>query len=160
MTIGLLALQFLPCALLIAVAGYVLCQSADRIAKASGLTGGWIGLALLATVTTLPEMAVTLSALRLRALDMAIGNLLGSNLFNVAILAIDDIFYTRGPLLADASPVHGGTAIAAVVMSGLVMIGLVMRPQGRELRVLSWVSAGLLATYLFNAALVFLYGGG
>jgi cation:H+ antiporter len=102
---------------------------------------------------------VTLSALRLRALDMAIGNLLGSNLFNVTILAIDDLFYTRGPLLADASPVHGGTAIAAVVMSGLVMIGLVMRPQGRELRVLSWVSAGLLATYLFNAALVFLYGG-
>jgi cation:H+ antiporter len=102
---------------------------------------------------------VTLSALRLRALDMAIGNLLGSNLFNVMILAIDDLFYTRGPLLADASPVHGGTAIAAMVMSGLVMIGLVMRPQGRELRVLSWGSAGLLATYLLNAALVFVHGG-
>ena len=113
----------------------------------------------MAFVTTLPEVAVTLSALRLRALDLAIGNLLGSSLFNVAILAIDDMFYTRGPLLADASAVHGGTAIAAVVMSGLVMIGLVMRPQGRELRVLSWVSAGLLAIYLFNAALVFLYGG-
>jgi Ca2+/Na+ antiporter len=47
---------------------------------------------LMASVATLPEIAVTLSALRLRALDMAIGNLLGSNLCNMAILAIDDIF--------------------------------------------------------------------
>jgi len=101
---------------------------------------------------------ICLSALRLRALDMAIGNLLGSNLFNVTILAIDDVFNTPGPLLADASPVHAGTAVAAVIMSGLVMIGLVMRPQGRVLRVVSWVSVGLLATYVLNAALVFLHG--
>lgn len=132
---------------------------ADQLAQVMGWSRSFVGTLFMAFVTTLPEIAVTLSALRLRALDMAIGNLLGSNLFNVAILAIDDFFYMRGPLLADASPVHGGTAIAAVVMTGLVMIGLLMRPQGRELRVLSWISAGLLATYLFNAALVFLYGG-
>ena len=42
MTLGLLALQFLLCAALIAGAGYVLCQSAGRIAKATGLTGDWI----------------------------------------------------------------------------------------------------------------------
>ena len=120
-----------------------------------GWSRSFVGTLFMAFVTTQPEIAVTLLALRLRALDMAIGNLLGSKLFNVAILAIDDIFYTHGPLLIDASPVHGGAAISAVVMSGLVM-----RPQGRELRVLSWVSAGLLATYIFNAALVFLHGGG
>jgi cation:H+ antiporter len=114
----------------------------------------------MAFVTTLPEMAVTLSALRLGALDMALGNLLGSNLFNVVILAVDDAFYRRGPLLADAAPVHAGTAVAAIVMTGLVMIGLVMRPRGRALRVLSWISVGLLATYMLNATLVFLHGGG
>ncbi|MEO8014492.1 MAG: sodium:calcium antiporter [Polaromonas sp.] len=146
-------------ALVVLAAGSWLPSIADQLAQVMGWSRSFVGTLFMAFVTTLPEIAVTLSALRLRALDMAIGNLLGSNLFNVTILAIDDIFYTRGPLLADASPVHGGTAIAAVVMTGLVMIGLVMRPQGRELRVLSWVSAGLLATYLFNAALVFLYGG-
>ena len=65
---------------------------------------------------------------------------------------------TRGPLLADAAPVHAGTAVAAIVMTGLVMIGLVMRPQGRVLRALSWVSVGLLATYVLTAALAFLHG--
>ena len=151
--------RFGMAALVVLAAGSWLPSIADQLAQAMGWSRSFVGTLFMAFVTTLPEIAVTLSALRLRALDMAIGNLLGSNLFNVTILAIDDLFYTRGPLLADASPVHGGTAIAAVVMSGLVMIGLVMRPQGRELRVLSWISAGLLATYLLNAALVFVHGG-
>jgi cation:H+ antiporter len=43
-------------------------------------------------------------------------------------------------------------------MTGLVIIGLVMRPQGRTLRVVSWVSVGLAATYVVNAALVYLGG--
>ncbi|MBK8767791.1 MAG: hypothetical protein IPM01_25535 [Burkholderiaceae bacterium] len=94
-----------------------------------GLSRSFVGTVMLAVVTTLPEMAVTLGALRIGALDMAIGNLLGSNLFNVAILAVDDAFYIRGPLLADAASVHAGTAVTALVMTGLVIIGLVMRPQ-------------------------------
>lgn len=146
-------------ALVVLAAGSWLPAIADQLAQAMGWSRSFVGTLFMALVTTLPEIAVTLSALRLRALDMAIGNLLGSNLFNVSILAIDDIFYTRGPLLANVSPVHAGTAVAAVVMSGLVMIGLVMRPQGRVLRFASWVSVGLLATYLLNAVLVFLHGG-
>jgi cation:H+ antiporter len=110
----------------------------------------------MALVTTLPEMAVTLGALRLGALDMALGNLLGSNLFNIMILAVDDAFYVRGPLLAAVAPVHAGTAVTALVMTGLVIIGLVMRPQGRTLRLVSWISVGLAATYVVNAALVYL----
>jgi len=112
--------------------------------------------AMLELAAAHPQQA----ALRLGALDLAIANLLGSNLFNLVVLAVDDAAYLRGPLLADAAPVHVGTAVAAMVMTGLVMIGLVMRPQGRALRVLSWISVGLLATYLLNAALIFLHGGG
>ena len=55
---------------------------------------------------------------------------------------------------------HAGTAVAGAVMAGLVMIGLEMRPRGRGLRLLSWISVGLLAVYLLNAALVFLHTGG
>jgi cation:H+ antiporter len=129
---------------------------ADGLATALGLSRTFVGTVLMAIVTTLPEMAVTLGALRLGALDMAIGNLLGSNLFNVMIIAVDDLFYLRGPLLEDAAPVHAGTAITALVMTGLVIVGLVMRPQGRVLRITSWVSVSLMAAYLINAALVFL----
>jgi cation:H+ antiporter len=150
--------RFAVAAGVVLVAGSWLPGVADGLAQALGLSRSFMGTVFMALVTTLPEMAVTLGALRLGALDMAIGNLLGSNLFNVLILAVDDASYVRGPLLAAAAPVHAGTAVTALVMSGLVIIGLVMRPQGRLLRVLSWVSVGLVATYAVNAALVFLGG--
>ena len=145
-------------ALVVLAAGSWLPTVADGLATTLGLSRSFVGTVLMAVVTTLPEMAVTLGALRLGALDMAIGNLLGSNLFNVMILAVEDVFYVRGPLLADAASVHAGTAVTALVMTGLVIIGLVMRPQGRTLRVVSWVSVGLAATYVVNAALVYLGG--
>lgn len=141
------------------VAGATLPEFADRLAAALGVSRSAAGTLLMAAVTTLPEAAVTLSALRIGALDMAIGTLLGSNLFNLAILAIDDLFYRPGPLLAEASSVHVGTATAASVMSGMVIVGLVMRPRGRVLRVVSWISVGLAAAYLMNAVIVGLWGG-
>ncbi|MCW5659757.1 MAG: sodium:calcium antiporter [Burkholderiaceae bacterium] len=145
-------------ALVVLAAGSWLPSLADTLAREMGWSRSFVGTLFMALVTTLPEMAVTLAALRIGALDMAIGNLLGSNLFNLTILAIDDLFYTRGPLLADAAAVHVGSAAAAALMTGLVMIGLVMRPQGRVLRVLSWISVGLVAAYGLNAAFVFLHG--
>ena len=143
---------------MVLAAGSWLPEVADGLAVALGLSRSFVGTVFMAIATTLPEMAVTFGALRLGALDMAIGNLLGSNLFNVTILAVDDLAYRRGALLADASPVHAATAITAIVMSALVMIGLVLRPQGRVLRVTSWVSIGLAAAWLLNSTFVALAG--
>jgi cation:H+ antiporter len=150
--------RFALAALVVLAAGSWLPEAADTLARSLGISRSFAGTVLMSLVTTLPEMAVTLAALRLGALDMAIGNLLGSNLFNVVILAVDDAFYVRGPLLADVSTVHAGTAVTAMLMTGLVTIGLVMRPKGRALRVLSWVSVGLVAAYGINAALVYVGG--
>jgi cation:H+ antiporter len=150
--------RFVFSAVVVLAAGSWLPVIAADLARALGVSRSFVGTVFMALVTTLPEMAVTVSALRLRALDMAIGNLLGSNLFNVVVLAVDDAAYTSGPLLAEASPVHAGTAVTAMVMCGLVMVGLLMRPRGRVLRLLSWISVGLLATYLLNAVLVYLHG--
>lgn len=140
-------------AAVVLAAGTALPAVAEALAQATGLSRSFVGTVFMALVTTLPEMAVTLAALRLGALDMAIGNLLGSNLFNVLVLALGDVAYTHGPLLAAAAPAHAGTAATALVMTGLVIVGLVMRPQGRVLRVASWISVGLVAAYVINAAL-------
>jgi len=162
--------------LVVLAAGTWLPQVGDALAPTLGLSRSFVGTVFMAVVTTLPEMAVTVAALRLGALDLAIGNLLGTNLFNVLVLAVDELFCTPGPLLAAAAPVHAGTAVTALVhagtevtalvhagtavtalvMTGVVIIGLVMRPQGRVLRVLSWVSVGLVAAHVINAALAFL----
>ncbi len=150
--------RFSIAALVVLAAGSWLPKVADGLSAALGLSRSFVGTVFMALVTTLPEMAVTVSALRMGALDMAIGNLLGSNLFNVTILAVDDLAYPGGPLLAEVSPVHAGSAATALVMTGLVIVGLVMRPQGRVLRVASWISVGLVAAYGINAALIYLAG--
>jgi cation:H+ antiporter len=153
-------LRFAASAGLVVAAGIWLPSIADGLATQLGLGRSFVGTVIMAMVTTMPEMAVTVAALRLRALDMAIANLLGSNLFNAAILAVDDAVYLRGPLLAHVLPVHAATAITATLMSGMVIIGLLMRPQGRVLRTTSWVGLALASAYAINTALAYLHAGG
>jgi cation:H+ antiporter len=150
-----------------AIQGYLLAASAvvlagiwlPFVAKDISDMMGWgqsfVGTLLVAAVTSAPEAAVTLSALRIGALDMAIANLLGSNLFNIVILAIDDIAYPEGPLLADVDVSHTLTAFAAVMMSALVVVGLVFRPQRRVVLGLTWISLGLTMLYVLNSWILF-----
>ena len=112
----------------------------------------------VAVVTTLPEMAVTIAALRIGAVDLAVGNLLGSNLFDVLILAIDDIFYVQGPLLSAVSATHAITAFAAVIMSGILIVALLYRPATRFHGTIGWVSLSLLMVYLLSSYAVYLHG--
>lgn len=150
--------RFSVATLVVLAAGTWLPNVADRMAEVAGLDHSFVGTLWLAFVTSLPEMTVTLASLRLGKLDLAIANLLGSNMFNVVVLAVDDAFYAQGVLLAHAAPVHMGTAVTAMTMTGLVIVGLVMRPHGRVLRTVSWVSVGLAAACAVNAALVYLKG--
>lgn len=131
---------------------------AEELAAVMGWRKTFVGTVLVAFATTLPEMAVTVSALRLGALDMAIGNLFGSNLFNIAIVAVDDLFYTEGPILAHVSSQHAVTALSAIVMTGIAIIGLLYRPAGRMLGTVTWASLLLLLVYLLNTYVLYLHG--
>ena len=150
--------RFALAAVVVAGAGLWLPFVATDLARIMGWNRTFVGSLFVAMVTSLPELAVTLSALRIGALDMAIGNLLGSNLFNVMIIAVDDLFYRHGALLANVSPVHAVTTVSAIIMTGLAMIGLFFKPGSRVLRAVGWVSLGLLAMYLLNTYTLFLHG--
>jgi cation:H+ antiporter len=150
--------RFAMAAAVVAGAGMWLPFVASDLATAMGWNRTFVGSLFVALATSMPELAVTLSALRIGALDMAIGNLLGSNLFNVAIIAVDDLFYRSGALLADVSPVHAVTAGSAITMTGLAMVGLFFKPGSRVLRAVGWVSLGLVAVYLLNTYILFLHG--
>lgn len=145
-------------ALAVVLAGSWLPFLAKDIADMMGWGQSFVGTMLVAAVTSAPEAAVTISALRLGALDMAIANLLGSNLFDIIILAVDDLFYFKGPLLAQVDAGHALTAFTAVMMSALVIVGLVFRPQGRTLVGLTWISLALFLLYILNAWLLFHQG--
>jgi cation:H+ antiporter len=128
------------------------------IAETMGWRTTFVGTLFLAGATSLPEAFVTISAVRIGALDMAIANLLGSNLFNMLVLAIDDLAYVRGPLLASVSPAHAVTAFSAVFMSGIVIVALIYRPASRFYGTITWVGLSLLTVYILSAYVIYLHG--
>ncbi|MGH9551160.1 MAG: sodium:calcium antiporter, partial [Terriglobales bacterium] len=99
--------------LLITAAACYLPGLGEQIAKTTGWGQSFIGSSFIAITTSLPEIAVSYTAARMGAFDMAVANLLGSNLFNVVILAITDFCYLKGPLLRSVSHVNTLTALTA-----------------------------------------------
>jgi cation:H+ antiporter len=126
---------------------------ADRLAVESGLGQSFVGSVFVAISTSLPEVAVSIAAARMGALDMAAANLFGSNLFNIALLGIDDVLYRPGSLLDAVSASHASTLIAAMMMTAAAIIGLTYRAQRKRFR-LSYDALAILALYLIGAALL------
>jgi cation:H+ antiporter len=105
------------------VAGRYLAASADSIAQISGISASFIGVLLVSIVTTLPEASVTVTAALRRSYGIAMGNVYGSNAFNVAILPLSDLFHAEGPLLAEMQAAHfaaAGGALVLMIMGYLV----------------------------------------
>lgn len=130
----------------------------EELARIMGWSNSFVGTLFVAMATSVPELATTMAALRIGAVDLAIGNLLGSNLFDVLILAVDDVAYRAGPLYAQVSSLHTASALTAAAMSGAVVVALACRPASRVLRLGSWASVVLLALYLLNALIQFWHG--
>lgn len=129
-----------------------------ELARVMGWSNSLVGTMFVAMATSVPELATTLAALRIGAVDLAVGNLLGSNLFDVLILAVDDVAYIHAPLYADVVPLHASTALVACMMSGAVVVALAYRPATRVRHIGSWASLALVSLYLFNGLLQYLHG--
>lgn len=138
--------------LVVVAAGIFLPQVADRIAGVMGWQQSVVGTVFVAATTSLPEMVVTLSALRLGAVDLAVGNLFGSNLINMGILGLMGFLYVKGPLLQAVSAKHVGTGVMAIIMTGIAATEMMYRPQKKTMR---WMSSGAFILVFLYAAYVF-----
>ncbi len=116
-------------ALVVVAAALFLPHFGERIANSYGLSTSFFGTLFLAAATSLPELVVSFASLRLGSFDMVVGNLLGSNIFNIFILALDDAFYMEGALFANISHSHLISALAVIVMTAVVGLGIMVKPQ-------------------------------
>lgn len=112
-------------ALVILASAPILVGAADGIATEAGLTESFVGASFLAFSTSLPELATALAAVRIGAFDLAVGSLLGSNAFNMAIILIVDAFYLDGPILAATDPIQAFVAISAILLMAIVLAGII-----------------------------------
>ena len=145
-------------ALVIVATGSFLPFVGERMAAVMGWQKTFVGTLFVAFATSVPELVVTVAAVRIGALDMAIGNLFGSNLFDILIVAIDDVFFVSGPILAHVSPLHVLSCFSAIMMTGVTVVGLLYRPKTRLFRAVGWASLVLFAFYVLNTYVLYLYG--
>jgi cation:H+ antiporter len=120
-------------ALAILVAAPFLATSANDIAEMTGISQTYIGTSLVAITTSLPELVTALAAVRLGAFDLAVGNLFGSNAFNMAVLFIVDVAYRPGSLLSAVSPAHAITALWSIILMNIGLMGIIYRAEKRFL---------------------------
>jgi cation:H+ antiporter len=152
------ATRYATAGLIVVAAGIAMPFAAVHLAQSMGWSQSFVGTLLVATATSLPEAASTIGALRIGAVDLAIGNLFGSNLFNILILAIDDIAYLNGPLLTQVSQTHAVSGVSAMIMTGAAVVGVRYRPATRVFRIVGWVSLALVLTYVLNSLVLYMGG--
>ncbi len=148
-------LTFALAGLVIVVAGVWLGSIADRIAAETGLGRSFVGAFFLGVSTSLPEIAASLAAVRMGAIDLAIGNVLGSNLFNVTLLAVYDVFDGPQNLWASMSTANALALVIAIMMTAVVIISLIYRASPKTPWRMSWDGVALLVMY--GASMLLLY---
>lgn len=122
---------FLVAAGVLAFITPVMVRSSAAIAEVTGLGTSFVGTTLVAIVTSLPELVTTLAALKIGADDMAIGNLFGSNMFNMFALGLTDLFFTQGRFLSVIDPAFLLVAVLGLLMTILALIGNLARIERR-----------------------------
>ncbi|MCK4570675.1 sodium:calcium antiporter, partial [Candidatus Bipolaricaulota bacterium] len=148
-------LGFAISAVVVVVSGIFLIRASKEIALATGLSASFMGAVLVAIVTSLPELATSIGALRIGAYDMIVGNLFGSNMFNILTIFFADSAFRSGSILAD---LRGGetdqliVAICGVLLTVIAMIAIGIRSRRKVFgvgvdSVVLWV-AYLLVTVL------------
>lgn len=146
---------FVLLALVIVTSGVALTHFADRIAEMTAMGHSLAGLLLLAAATSLPELSVGLAAMQIEAADLAMGELLGSCLWNLLLLAILDLSTrTRGRMFSPDSAAQALLATVTVLLAAIIMMGLTLKSQFVFLRIspLSWV---ILVGYVLCVRLVY-----
>jgi cation:H+ antiporter len=137
----------------------VLVNTSQEIAIITGLGTGFVGTALLAIITSLPELVTTITAIRLGVYDMAIGNLFGSNMFNILSLALSDFFMTDGRFLDAISHDFVMVGLIGLLMTGLALIGNLAKLE-RRIFFIEVDAFLLISIYFLGMYFIYMHGLG
>jgi cation:H+ antiporter len=149
-------LRFALAAAAVIGAGIWLSFIGDEISEVYGWSASFVGSLFLAITTSAPELVVTIAALRLGAIDMAVADVLGANMLDITIIFPVDLFYTKGAVLSSVSGSHLITAAVVVVMNLMVIAALKLRRRRKTLIVISWYAVALMGLYIFGAYALFI----
>jgi len=138
--------------------GIWLASIGDRLATTTGLSRSFVGNLFLALTTSLPEIAASLAAIRFGAIDLAIGNVLGSNLFNITLFFIYDLADGISNFWASLTNANAFASVMTIMMTGVVIISLMYRASPKTPYRISWDGLAIAAMYVGSIALLYILG--
>lgn len=133
----------------VGVAGWVLSKAGIAIAISTEISEGMVGGVFTAVSTSLPELVIAITAVRLKSLTLAVGDIIGGNAFDTLFVAMSDLFYREGPIYADISVNEKFWLAITILMSGILLMGLLHRER-HGIANIGWESFLVLILYILS----------
>jgi len=134
-----------------------LVSASEEIAIITGLGTTFIGTTLVAIVTSIPELATTFSAVKIGAEDMAIANIFGSNMYNMFLIGVADVFLIGGHFIGAIDESFMLVGMLGLVMNVLALVGNLARLE-RRIWFIEADAALLILIYFGGMALLYMRG--
>lgn len=129
LTLRQVVIKYISNAIVLMAAAMALPYFGKQLSEISGLGESFFGTLFIAASTSLPEVVVSIAAIRMGTIDLAIGNIFGSNIFNIFILTIDDALYTKGPIFLFTSPNHIIPVLGTIIITAIGIIGIIFKEE-------------------------------
>ena len=120
-------IRFTLLAAVVAVAGWVIARTGPVIAQRTGLSETGVGAVFMAVSTSLPELVTCIAAVRQGALTLAVGDIIGGNVFDTLFISVSDAVYRDGSLLHATGPGGIFTVALPVLLTGVLLMGMIHR---------------------------------
>lgn len=146
-------LQFIIYSVIVGASGWLLSKTGISIVSETGMSEGLVGGVFTAVSTSLPELVIAITAVRLKSLTLAVGDIIGGNAFDTLFIAASDLFYQRGPIYQDISAIEQFWLAITILMTGILLMGLLHRER-HGIANIGWES--FLVVILYLGSLLFI----
>jgi cation:H+ antiporter len=126
-----------------------------EITEIMNWSSSFVGVIFLAFVTSFPELIVSIAAARIGAIDMVLGNIAGSNMFNIAILFMIDLFYVKDVIMARASGIYVAIGITLMMMNFIVIFAIIRQSRLKIFNLFSVNALALALLYILSLIISF-----
>jgi cation:H+ antiporter len=146
-------IRFIVLAGFTAAAGYAIGEASLALVARSGLSQTAVGTVFAAIANSLPELVTAIAAVRIGAVSLAVGDVVGGNSFEVMFLSAADLFYD-GSIYSAMSEADRSTALIAMIMTGVLLLGMIRRERSGPGGI-GFESVGVLLLYAFSVVVLF-----
>lgn len=145
-------------ALGVLIGGYFCAETASLIAQATGLGSSFMGIFFLALATSLPELSTSISAMRIREYELAFSDIFGTNIFDILLIFIADILFTKGLIMNQIQNFSIIGAVIGIAITSIFLMGIITKPR-KHLANLGFDSIAVLLIYFAGLFLLYTMRG-